>query len=110
MYAVYSDYESDWRGEYSYMLGCGVSRAGTVPEGMEVRHIPAQTYAVFSAKGQMPDEVLAVWSLVWLSELPRTYTYDFEVYDKRFTNPKKKQVDICVSVHPDQMEKMQEPR
>ncbi len=96
--AVYSDYESDWRGEYSYLLGCGVSRALTVPDGMEVRKIPAQTYAIFTAKGRMPDEVLAIWSLIWLSDLPRTYTYDFEVYDKRFTNPKAKEVDICVAV------------
>ena len=105
MYAVYSDYESDWRGEYSYMIGCGVPRAGAVPEGMVRRKIPAQTYAVFNAKGRMPDEVLAVWSLVWLSGLPRTYTFDFEVYDKRFTNPKQKEVDICIAVDPKKMEK-----
>lgn len=105
--AVYSDYESDWRGEYSYLLGCGVSRAVTVPEGMEVRKIPAQTYAIFTAKGRMPDEVLAIWSLVWLSDLPRTYSYDFEVYDKRFTNPKAKEVDVCVAVDQKKMKDMQ---
>ena len=51
MYAVYSDYETDWRGEYSYLIGCGVDRAGAIPEGMEVRRVPAQTYAVLRAKG-----------------------------------------------------------
>jgi predicted transcriptional regulator YdeE len=107
MYAVYSDYESDWRGEYSYLIGVGVARAGTVPEGMEKRKIPAQTYAVFTAKGQMPDEVLAIWSMVWLSDLPRTYSFDFEVYDKRFTNPKQKEVDICVAIDPDRMKAAQ---
>src|SRR5512137_1204903 len=25
MYAVYSGYESDWRGEYNYLIGCGVT-------------------------------------------------------------------------------------
>jgi predicted transcriptional regulator YdeE len=108
MYAVYSGYESDWRGEYSYLLGCGVTRAGTVPEGMEVRQIPPQTYAVFTANGRMPDEVLAVWSMVWLSDLPRTYTFDFEVYDKRFTSPKQKEADICIAVDPGKMEAAQE--
>jgi predicted transcriptional regulator YdeE len=103
MYAVYSDYESDWRGEYSYLIGCGVTRAGIVPKGMDVRHIPAQTYAVFTARGQMPDEVFAVWSAIWLSGLPRTYTFDFEVYDKRFSSPDQKEVDICIAVNPDQM-------
>ena len=108
MYAVYSDYTSDWRGEYSYLIGAGVTRAGTVPEGMEVRHIPAQTYVVFTAKGQMPDEVLAIWSMVWLSDLPRTYTYDFEVYDKRFTNPKQKEVDVCIAVDAEKMKQAEQ--
>jgi predicted transcriptional regulator YdeE len=103
MYAVYSDYDSDWRGEYRYTIGCSVKRAGKIPEGMAVCHIPAQTYVVFNAKGQMPDEVLAIWALVWLSDLPRAYMYDFEVFDKRFKNPKKKEVDIYISVDPDQM-------
>ncbi len=107
MYAVYSDYASDWRGEYSYLIGAGVTRAGPVPEGLEKRSIPAQTYAVITAKGRMPDEVLAVWSTVWLSDLPRTYTFDFEVYDKRFTSPKQKEVDICIAVDPSKLEKEQ---
>jgi predicted transcriptional regulator YdeE len=104
MYAVYSDYAGDWRGEYSYLIGCGVTRAAGIPEGMEARKIPAQTYAIFTAKGQMPDEVLAVWSMIWLSDLPRTYTYDFEMYDKRFTRPNAKEVDICVAIDPEKME------
>jgi predicted transcriptional regulator YdeE len=108
MYAVYSDYASDWKDEYSYLIGCGVTRAATVPEGMEVRKIPAQTYVVFNAKGRMPDEVLMVWSQVWLSELPRMYTFDFEVYDKRFTNPKQKEVEICIAVDPKKMKAAQE--
>jgi len=103
IYAVYSHYASDWKGEYAYMIGCGVTRAVTVPEGMKVRKIPAQTYAVFTAKGRMPDAVTAVWAEVWLSGLPRQYTYDFEVYDKRFAHPTAKEVDICIAVDPEKM-------
>lgn len=110
MYAVYSDYESDWRGEYSYLLGCGVTRAGSVPDGMEVRKIPAQTYAVFTAKGQMPDEILAIWSLVWLSDLPRIYTFDFEVYDQRFAKPDAKEADICIAIDPGKIDQVQQSR
>jgi predicted transcriptional regulator YdeE len=105
MYAVYSDYEKDWTRSYSYLLGCGVTRAGAVPEGMEVRLIPAQTYAVFKAKGRMPDEILAVWANVWASDLPRTYTYDFEVYDKRFARPSAREADVYVAIDPAQLEK-----
>ena len=106
MYAVYSDYETDWRGEYSYLIGCGVDRAGAIPEGMEVRRVPAQTYAVFRAKGRMPDEILAVWATVWASDLSRTYTCDLEVYDKRFTRPVNKEVEIYVAVDPERKEKV----
>lgn len=103
MYAVYSEYEKDWTGTYSYLLGCGVTRADKVPEGMEVRHIPAQTYAVFTAKGKMPDEIVGVWAEVWSSDLPRTYTFDFEVYDKRFTRPAAKEADVYVAVDPERL-------
>lgn len=103
MYAVYSDYEKDWTGTYSYLLGCGVTRADRVPEGMEVRHIPAQTYAVFTAKGKMPDEIVGVWANIWSSDLPRTYTFDFEVYDKRFTRPVAKEADVYVAVDPERL-------
>lgn len=70
MYAVYSDYAGDWRGEYSYLIGCGVTRAADIPEGLVVRKIPAHTYAIFTVKWQMPDEVLAVWSMIWLPIFP----------------------------------------
>jgi len=109
MYAVYSDYASDWRGEYSYLIGCGVTRAGTVPAGLEARRIPAQTCAVFTVKGRMPDEVVMAWSQIWLSDLPRTYTYDFEVYDRRFAHPVAKEVDICVAIDPKKMKDTPEP-
>jgi len=56
----------------------------------------------------MPDEVLAVWSMVWLSDLPRIYTFDFEVYDQRFTRPKQKEVEICVAIDPEKMEPAQQ--
>lgn len=109
MYAVYSHYDSDWMGEYSYMIGCGVTRAREVPEGMEAREIPAQTYAVFTAKGRMPDEVVSIWSMIWLSSLPRLYTFDFEVYDKRFTHPTLKEVDIFIAVDPKKMDAEKQP-
>lgn len=108
MYAVYSDYEKDWTKEYAFLIGCGVTRAATVPEGMEVRRIPAQTYAHFVVKGEMPQVVLEVWSSIWISDLPRTYTFDFEVYDQRFTRPKNKEIDIYVAVDASKMDAVKE--
>jgi len=107
MYAVYSDYASDWRGEYAFLIGCGVTRAPTVPEGMEVRQVPAQTYAHFTAKGEMPQALLEIWSYIWLSDLPRAYTFDFEVYDQRFNRPDNRELDVYVAVDPARMEQIQ---
>jgi len=98
MYAVYSDYASDWKGEYSYLIGCGVTKADRVPEGMAVRTIPAQKYAVFHAQGPMPDAVLGIWASVWGTKLPRAYTFDYEVYDERFTRKNNPEVDIYIAI------------
>ncbi len=104
MYAVYSDYEKDWTKEYNFLIGCGVTRAPSVPEGMMARRIPAQTYAHFVARGEMPQKLMEIWGSVWLSDLPRTYTFDFEVYDQRFTRPDNKEIDVFVAVDPSKLD------
>jgi predicted transcriptional regulator YdeE len=106
MFAVYSEYDSDWTGEYSYMIGSEVTKADTIPEGLAVTRIPAQTYAVFKAAGPMPDALLAVWMSVWGTNLPRTYTCDFEQYDSRFTRPENKEIDVYVAVNEEEIDKM----
>jgi predicted transcriptional regulator YdeE len=105
-FAVYSDYESDWTGEYAYMIGSEVTKADTVPEGLAVTRIPAQTYAVFTAAGLMPDSLLAVWMSIWGTKLPRTYSCDFEWYDARFTRPENKEIDVFVAVDEERLEQL----
>ena len=107
MFAVYSDYESDWTGEYAYMIGSEVTKADMIPAGMAVVRIPAQTYAVFTAAGPMPDSILGVWASIWGTKLPRIYTFDFEQYDARFTRPENKEADVCIAVNEKQLKKMQ---
>ena len=106
MFAVYSDYESDWTGEYSYLIGSEVTRADRIPKGLAVVRIPTQTYAVFTAAGQMPDAILGVWMSVWGTKLPRTYTFDFELYDARFTRPDKKEADVYIAIDDEQLKGM----
>jgi len=98
MYAAYADYTTDWTGEYSYLLGCGVTAKASAPKGMTRRRIPPQRYAVFTAKGPMPDAVVGVWGGIWGSDLPRTYICDFEMYDARFVDKNNPQVDIYVGI------------
>jgi predicted transcriptional regulator YdeE len=105
MFAVYSDYESDGTGEFAYMIGSEVTTADKIPAGLAVVRIPAQTYAVFTATGPMPDALLGVWMSIWGTKLPRAYTVDFEQYDARFTRPKGKEADVYVAVNEDQLKK-----
>jgi predicted transcriptional regulator YdeE len=107
MFAVYSDYQSDWAGEYSYMIGSEVTKADKIPTGLAVVRIPAQTYAVFTTAGPMPDAILGIWMSVWGTKLPRVYTFDFEQYDARFTRPENKQVDVYIAVNEEQLKTMQ---
>ncbi len=107
MFAVYSDYESDWTGEYAYMIGSEVTKVDKIPPGLAVVRIPTQTYVVFTAAGPMPDALLSIWMSVWGTKLPRAYTYDFEQYDARFTRPENKEIDVYIAINEDQREMMQ---
>jgi predicted transcriptional regulator YdeE len=95
--AVYTDYESDLHGEYTFVLG-SKANANT---GVKV---PAGRYAVFtSERGPVQKVVVETWQRIW-AELPspdckRSYVADFEVYDERASDPANAVVDIYVGVH-----------
>jgi len=105
MFAVYSDYESDWTGEYAYLIGSEVTKADIIPAGLAVVRIPAQTYVVFTAAGPMPDAILSVWASIWGTRLPRAYTFDFEQYDARFTRPENNEADVYIAINEEQQKK-----
>ncbi len=102
---VYTDYESDEHGDYTYFIGEEVTRFDErLPEGFETVTIPAQTYAKFTTDpAPMPDVLLGVWKKVWSStpkELggKRTYAFDFEVYDERASDHSKIVLDLYIAI------------
>jgi predicted transcriptional regulator YdeE len=102
--AVYTDYESDANGPYTFLIGARVSSTDVVPPGMEARNVPAGRYAVFaSEKGFVGKVVPETWSRIWAipKSAPggsRVYRADFEVYDQRAADPQNAQVDIYVGI------------
>ncbi|HEX4004097.1 MAG TPA: GyrI-like domain-containing protein [Candidatus Acidoferrales bacterium] len=102
--AVYTDYESDANGAYTFILGAKVNSADDVPSGMIARKIPAARYAVFtSEKGPVAKVVPETWAHIW--GLPksapggsRAYRADFEVYDQRAADPENSEVDVYVGI------------
>jgi predicted transcriptional regulator YdeE len=96
--ALYTDYESDEHGEYTFVLG-----SGTGSDGLAVKTVPAGKYAVFtSERGPVQKVVIETWQRIW-SELPsasklRSYVADFEVYGQSASDPANAVVDIYVGV------------
>mgnify|MGYP001606980337 FL=1 len=102
--AIYTDYESDMNGEYSFILAKEVMTFDDVPAGMVAKILPATKYAVFTAcQGPTPDIVIEAWQHIWglkPGEVggDRAYLGDFEVYDSRSSDPKNAQIDVFLSV------------
>jgi len=83
--AVYSQYESDKDGEYSYLLGRKTTADETVPQAMAYCVVLAGTYLHLSFQGPIsPESVMGLWRQIWEAEhagtIQRAYQTDFEVY------------------------------
>lgn len=103
-FCVYTSYESDHTGDYTYFVGEEVTAADYVPAGMEVLVVPAQRYVKFTnGPGPMPAVVQEPWFKIWHMKDEdlfgkRRYLADFEVYDERASNPLRTVVDIYIGV------------
>ena len=98
--AIYTDYESDYQGAYTAIIGKKVSSLDEIPDGMIGREFPATKFQKFVAKGEMPNAVMQTWKTIWEQDatLNRAYQYDFEVYGEKSQNGSESEVEIFVSV------------
>jgi predicted transcriptional regulator YdeE len=103
--AVYSNYESDWNGDCTYILGAKVKPGSKPPEGMVSKSVPAGKYIEFTSKRGRPEQVVPeMWKHVWayfqVSGNPtRAYGADYEIYDD-MSDPTNVQVRLYVGVKP----------
>ena len=96
--AVYHQYEGDHTQPFSYFIGCKVKAGTEAPAGLETLTIAKGTYQKIDAKGKMPDCVANAWKEVWISDIPRSYKMDFEVYDERSKDWSNAEVAVYLSV------------
>lgn len=102
--AVYSDYESDKDGPYTYTLGAKVSSTHDVPAGMVSKKVLSGDYAMFTAQGGPPPQMTVdLWKRIWSLEKPgplhRAYKTDFEVhYNGLEAHPPDTHIDIYIGV------------
>ena len=97
IYCTYTEYESDFTGAYTTILGCKVTSLDEIPEGFVGKEISEATYKHYKAKGALPDCVGKVWGEIWQSGMDRKYITDFDVYGEKSLNPHNAEVDIYVS-------------
>lgn len=100
IYAIYTDYESDYTGEYTCVIGMKVSSLEQKPNDLIGREFQNGKYQKFIAKGEMPKAVVKTWKEIWSKdkELNRKYTADLEVYGKNSQNGENSEVDIYIAM------------
>jgi predicted transcriptional regulator YdeE len=102
--AVYSEYESDEYGDYTYFIGEEVTSFEHTPPDLQKLKIPAAKYQKFTTPaGQMPNVVIEAWQQIWKMsdkdfEGKRAYIADFEVYDDRAQDPANTSLDIYIGI------------
>lgn len=99
IYSIYTDYESDYKGKFTSIIGLKVKSLDQIPDGLIGREFVSGKYQKFIAKGEMPNAVMETWKEIWLKddELNRKYTADFEVYGAKSQNGENSEVEIYIA-------------
>jgi predicted transcriptional regulator YdeE len=106
-YCVYTNYESDFTGEYTYFIGEEVTSFDAMPAESEKLSIPSQTYTKFTnGPDKMPDVCINAWQKIWAMSSSdfggeRNYVADFEIYDERSQDPQNVTLDIYIGLSDD---------
>ena len=106
-YAVYTEFESDENGDYTYFIGEEVECFDDQDlEQFKTLTIPASNYQKFTTEaGKIPDIVINAWQQIWqMNEKDfggkRQYIADFEIYDQRASDMNNAVLDIFIGIYP----------
>jgi predicted transcriptional regulator YdeE len=103
-FCIYTDYESDCNGEYTYFIGEEVDSFEGIPSDLETLVIPVQKYVKFTnGPGSMPEVVQKPWYQIWQMTPKdfggtRSYIADFEIYDERARDHQNIVLDIYIGI------------
>lgn len=98
IYCIYTDYESDFTGEYTTILGCKVSDTNKVPADLTIKEIPETKYYKYLSEGELPYAVGRTWAHIWKSEINRAYVADFDIYGEEAQDPKNARLTTFLSI------------
>lgn len=101
IYAVYTDYESDFTGYYTTIIGLPVSSLENIPQGFIGITIETSSYQKFISKGKMPEAVFNTWLEIWGNKelnLKRAYKADFTIHGKKYNDGNEAEVETFISI------------
>jgi predicted transcriptional regulator YdeE len=101
IYAVYTDYESDFRGAYTAIVGSQVTSLANIPPGFVGIEIDQARYERFVSRGRMPEAIFNTWLAIWANDdlnKRRAYKADFTVHGKKYFNGDQAEVETFISV------------
>lgn len=103
-YSVYTNYDSNEHGDYTYFIGEEVNSFDNIRSDLQQLTIPSSKYQKFTTPaGKMPEVVINAWQQIWKMSAEdfggkRAYVADFEVYDQRASDPTNAILDIYIGI------------
>jgi len=99
IYAIYTDYESDFEGAYTTIIGLPVSSLDQIPRGFVGFTIKGGRYKKYVSKGKMPEAVYSTWVEIWNDmNLKRAYQTDFTVHGEKYYDGDNAEVETFISI------------
>jgi predicted transcriptional regulator YdeE len=98
IYCVYTDYETDYNGPYTTIIGCKVSSLKEIPIGLIGKTIPESKYQVYTSTGKLSESLAKTWEGIWNTELDRRYSADFDIYGEKARDFENAEVDTYVAI------------
>ena len=97
---VYYDFESDFMGEYTFLIGFEVNNFENIPDNMTSIIIPESKFAVFTNNKRIniAEKIGSLWQEIWNTKIDRAYTGEYEIYKLSTMNSDNPVVDIYVSI------------
>lgn len=99
IYAVYTNYETDFTGPYTVIIGVPVRSLEKIPDGFVGIPIEKAVYQKFVSKGKMPEAMFTTWLEIWQNKsLNRAYKVDFTIHGKKYYDGNQAEVETFISV------------
>ncbi|HZZ76553.1 MAG TPA: GyrI-like domain-containing protein [Puia sp.] len=99
IYCVYTEYESDYNGPYTTIIGCKVTSLAGIPSGLIGKTIPQSKYEVYRSTGKLSISLVKTWETIWKSDLDRRYTADFDIYGEKARDFDNAEMDTYVAIN-----------